>query len=677
MPLSKPLKSIILVLGMHRSGTSLVTHLVAAEGFSLPDNIVKPHLGDNPGGYQESRDVLYINNLFLKKIGSHWQDPGCYSATDFSGDAAEKARDRIRDFLQAISENQEHIVLKDPRLCRLLPLWLPVLYDYCENIGVIHVFRSQEEIYRSLSKRLQFRDISGAGIHFREHSDVLWWRYASEAVINCKDINSQTVDYAAMLENPEPVIKLLKLFLSSYTGKTTSNISDIVIRRQSPIQLAPDKRQKDVEGFLDAAYETFSGKSDRLSLINGNDDSLRVPPGPWNMSADTMDVRVSCAGILKELSGSIPHFSAPAGRAKWWKKVIHKVDRNTLVFISHNSLTKGHIYRVKNPVDALNRIGIRSIWLDLETASRQIQCLERARCVIFHRCAWNNQLASIFSYCRRHNVVTGFDIDDLLFEPERISNGEIEFINKLDTTSRVEWLAQAEGYRKSARHADFMIVSTNSLAQHAERIHPEVSVIPNGISLENLELANLRRRERTGETQIIRIGYASGTPTHQGDFSTVAPALWHLMANNSAIQFRVIGPLELDPPPGADISARIERVPLTSNINLSRELACFDINLVPLQKNAFSEAKSPLKFIEAALVSVPSIAVYNATYAEVIRHGENGLLADSKDDWLESISQLVSNRDFRYCMGETARAECESTFLADNLVSPYLKLAGF
>lgn len=673
MQQSKPLKSIILVLGMHRSGTSLVTRLVAAQGFSLPVNIVSAHTDDNPQGYQESQDVLDINNLFLNKLGSHWQDPGSLPISIFSGAVAEESQNQIRQLLKALGKDKECLVIKDPRLCRLLPLWLPILHESCESLGVIHVVRSPEAIYRSLSKRSQFAGISGAGIIYREHSDALWWRYNSEAVVNTKNLRSHTINYAALLENPDQANQLLTQFLSFYACQKDRSDQVPVIRRESAEQQAAKLRQQDVECFLNAAYQTFSGKGALIPMERLNNDQLRVPDGPWNIQADAEETRASCAGILKELSGTIPHLPVNTGKLAWWKRVIHKEDRDTLVFISHSSLTKGHIYRVKNPLDALNRAGSRSVWFDLETASSQMHYLDRAKCIIIHRCAWNDKLASIFTYCRRHNIAIGFDIDDLLFKPEVITGGEIDFINRLSDAERNEWLNQVNGYRKTAEHADFMIVTTRSLAQHAHAFHPHVTVIPNGFSPENLVLADLRRQQGKREEHIIKVGYASGTPTHQQDFAMVAPALWRLMADNPAIHLCVIGPLEFDPAPDEVLHTRIEKRPLASNINLSLELARFDINLAPLQQNSFCDAKSPLKYIEASIVSVPTVAIDNPSYADMIRHGEDGLLATSTADWQASISRLAADKSLRLEMADRARLKCESSFLADYLV-PYYKL---
>ena len=74
-----------------------------------------------------------------------------------------------------------------------------------------------------------------------------------------------------------------------------------------------------------------------------------------------------------------------------------------------------------------------------------------------------------------------------------------------------------------------------------------------------------------------------------------------------------------------------------------------DINIIPLVINPFTEAKSDLKYYEAALVEVPSVASPTAVYQSAIEHGSNGFLARTSDDWYEALRNLIVNVD---CAGE-------------------------
>ena len=89
--------------------------------------------------------------------------------------------------------------------------------------------------------------------------------------------------------------------------------------------------------------------------------------------------------------------------------------------------------------------------------------------------------------------------------------------------------------------------------------------------------------------------------------------------------------------------------------DLSSELVRFDINLAPLEVgNPFCEAKSELKYFEAALVGVPTVASPTVPFAEAIKHEITGFLASSPEEWYESLKRLVNDPELRRQMGTEA-----------------------
>ena len=64
---------IVIVLGSHRSGTSVTTRLVSYLGFNLGENLMEPN-NDNPKGYFEDIDIYNFNEKILKLIKRSWYD---------------------------------------------------------------------------------------------------------------------------------------------------------------------------------------------------------------------------------------------------------------------------------------------------------------------------------------------------------------------------------------------------------------------------------------------------------------------------------------------------------------------------------------------------------------------------------------------------------------------------
>jgi hypothetical protein len=100
---------------------------------------------------------------------------------------------------------------------------------------------------------------------------------------------------------------------------------------------------------------------------------------------------------------------------------------------------------------------------------------------------------------------------------------------------------------------------------------------------------------------------------------------------------------------------RIEWRNFVPHDDLPDEIARFDVNIAPLEvNNRFCEAKSELKFVEAALVEVPTVASPTGPFRRAIRHGENGFLANDAATWDSVLRRLIENPELRSHIGRAA-----------------------
>jgi hypothetical protein len=120
-----------------------------------------------------------------------------------------------------------------------------------------------------------------------------------------------------------------------------------------------------------------------------------------------------------------------------------------------------------------------------------------------------------------------------------------------------------------------------------------------------------------------------------------------------------VGALDLHEfPELARFGDRIERRPLVPWEALRGEVAAVDVSLAPLEVgNPYCEAKSEIKWLEAAAVGVPTVASATAPFRDVIDDGETGLLACTEADWYQALARLVSDAPLRRRVGEAARHE--------------------
>ncbi|HVN53467.1 MAG TPA: glycosyltransferase [Anaerolineaceae bacterium] len=244
------------------------------------------------------------------------------------------------------------------------------------------------------------------------------------------------------------------------------------------------------------------------------------------------------------------------------------------------------------------------------------------------------------------------DTDDLTFEPQAF-----QWIDSPDFKDRI----RAQVYRETMLRnrqtlvaCDGIIASTRYLANQASSLDRPVRVHRNAFSMEMLECANAAYQYRSKRPGNITIGYASGTPTHRRDFEIVRPVIQDLMRKFPQVCLETIGPLDL----GAGwepFTDRLTRRPSVNWRDLPTYLANWDINLAPLRlDNPFSQSKSEIKWLEAALVRVPTIASPTDAFSFAIEPGENGFLAKESIEWEGVLSWMILSEEKRIEVGNRA-----------------------
>ncbi len=160
--MSEAAKEIIFVLGMHRSGTSLVAELVANSGYAVPGRMLDIDPVVNAHGFWESQEVVDINERLLQEVGFFWFDPiDRVDVGDFSAGIHAETLRQIKSFLSFSLLAHNRLVIKDPRLCYTLPAWLKCLSANDVSLRFIWVDRDSAAISRSLSTRDGFSELTG------------------------------------------------------------------------------------------------------------------------------------------------------------------------------------------------------------------------------------------------------------------------------------------------------------------------------------------------------------------------------------------------------------------------------------------------------------------------------------------------------------------------------------
>jgi hypothetical protein len=210
----------VLVLGMHRSGTSIVTQLLEALGLALcPAADLIPADAANPTGYCESRTVVACNELLLAAAGAHWWCP--------PGGVDRPMGDLTRPVLRALADAFTSVhpagpwVCKDPRLCLTAGTWWRALA--VPRVAVV-VLRNPLEIAQSLEDR------SGLPVPY---GLALWERYLREVVRICEGAAVYLDEYERLLADPAAWVAGLARFIDS-TGVARTGDGDRASRLVRP-----------------------------------------------------------------------------------------------------------------------------------------------------------------------------------------------------------------------------------------------------------------------------------------------------------------------------------------------------------------------------------------------------------------------------------------------------------
>jgi hypothetical protein len=153
-------KSFVLVLGCHRSGTSVTTKVLEILGCNLGDELLSANPESNPLGHFENLAALEFNENLLKQLDTDWRNP-----QPLKGNRHYKEMKQSKEVLldKLILELLEKGItaLKKPRVTFLLDLWGPALEKQNLDLKIVVAMRHPSEVAASLLKRNSFEKILG------------------------------------------------------------------------------------------------------------------------------------------------------------------------------------------------------------------------------------------------------------------------------------------------------------------------------------------------------------------------------------------------------------------------------------------------------------------------------------------------------------------------------------
>ena len=186
---SSPRRKAILILGVHRSGTSALTRILNLCGASLPAHLM-PATEINPRGFFESRPIYKLHEEILGDLASTWHDLSPLPPAWLESSVGDRHVRRMADLVAEGFGDSPLIVLKDPRICRLVPFWLAVLEVLEVEPAFVLPVRNPLEVAHSLEEAEAIE---------RQHALLIWLNGVLQAEHDSRGYKRSFVSYEALL----------------------------------------------------------------------------------------------------------------------------------------------------------------------------------------------------------------------------------------------------------------------------------------------------------------------------------------------------------------------------------------------------------------------------------------------------------------------------------------------
>lgn len=321
-------------------------------------------------------------------------------------------------------------------------------------------------------------------------------------------------------------------------------------------------------------------------------------------------------------------------------------------------------YRVLHQAELLRNMGFTVDTFPPDVFPYEDILKNQYNIVIAHRQAHTNEFEEFVLAAHQDGTKVLYSTDDLVFDPFKLEHNDA--YRSMSIEEKIMYKDEVKRCKQALSICDGAIVTTEKLSSELINYLPNKPILisRNLMSDEMEKLATQARLMEKTEDGLIFIAYFSGTKTHQKDFAECANALLKIMSEFPEVRLMIVGLLDI-PDSLEQFKDRIDIEPYREWQELPKLYRRIDINLAPLeQSNEFTECKSELKYFEAGIMSIPTVASNVTPFQVAIQHGQNGYLCRTTEDWANALRELILNRELRETMGQKAWTDVHKKYLA-------------
>jgi hypothetical protein len=303
-------RRMIFVLGMHRSGTSLTTNVLAELGVALSEDLM-PATSENAKGYFESQTISLLQDRILNAFGLTWETSTAMRALPaqwWKSPSIAPLRAQIVAYVARELEQHPLWGFKDPRTMRLMPMWHEIVAELDAKPSYLLVTRHPNEVAGSLFARGRMDPVV---------AELLWLEHNCDALIACRDRIAAVVEYQEWMDAPyEQARYMLEKLDLVYPG------TDDELREMLGRVIAPELRHHEAPGhfhlpFTQPLYDALR-KRDLASALSFADFfnvsrtlTSAVAAPLYRKIAELSNVANQQSRRVAELEAQMKAFSAP------------------------------------------------------------------------------------------------------------------------------------------------------------------------------------------------------------------------------------------------------------------------------------------------------------------------------------------------------------------------------
>lgn len=336
-----------------------------------------------------------------------------------------------------------------------------------------------------------------------------------------------------------------------------------------------------------------------------------------------------------------------------------KVKDIDVLFIIKNHSLGSAVWRSEFASEQFRNNTIKSM---VVTEDEAITFIPLSRVIIFQKFDGNcKNFQKLIRVSNDNDCDIWYDLDDA-FLPNSIEYSGQSLTGYWDksTSDKI-----SNGHFSAIEKCNVILVSTVKIKQLINEALPDKHVIVRKNVLPKRFFLSQPTKYR--KTEPLKILYLSGSLSHQLDFEFVSDSVLKFIKNFKDSTLTLLGGDSVVVP---DKILKRDNVILKGRCNFSdmlEEISKHDIVLVPLLKNVFNDAKSNIKFIEAAACSTPILTTSTDEFSEVIKDGENGFIEDNPEKWFDRLVQIRKNKEKLFQCGINAYKYCFENLSTENI----------